>query len=68
MWWSRNFLFPSATASVSLKVGVAENDGDGRDEFQFDFNQRVADVARVQDVVHARKNLLHARVEETVRV
>lgn len=50
------------------EVGVAEDGGDGRDEFQFEFNHRVADVARVQNVSHAREKLFHTRVEETVGV
>ena len=53
---------------VEAEIRVAEDGGDGRDEFQFQFNHRLADVARVQDVIHARKNFLHARVEETVGV
>ena len=72
MWWTRNFLSASVDHFRFLErqaeVGVAEHGGDGRDEFQFQFNQRVADVAGVQDVIHARENFFHARVEKAVRV
>ncbi len=42
--------------------------GDGRDLLQLKRDERVADVARVQDVVHAREQLFDLRVEKSVRV
>ena len=49
-------------------VGVAINGGDGRDFLQLGNDGGVADVARVQNVVHAGKQFQDFRVEEIVRV
>ena len=49
-------------------VGVANDDGDGRNLFQLERDERVADVTRVQDVIHAREQLFDLRVEKSVRV
>ena len=49
-------------------VHIALHHGHGRDEFQFQFNHRIADVARVQNVFHTVKDFFHARVEKSVRV
>ena len=50
------------------QIGVADDDGDGRDLFQFKRDERVADVARVQDVPDAREKFGNFRVEKSVRV
>ncbi len=50
------------------QIGVADADGDGRDEFKLQLDHRFPDIASVQDVIDAGKKFLHAGVEKTVGV
>ena len=46
------------------EIGVTQHDGHRGDEFQFQFNDRVADVAGVKNMVHTCENCLDARIEK----
>src|SRR5882724_11938456 len=59
-----NFRF----AKWNPAVRVSQNGGDGRDFLQLHDNRGEADVARVQNVSHAREQFENFRVEKSVRV
>src|SRR5580765_1164229 len=49
-------------------VRVAEHSGNGRDGSQFQQQSVRADIARVQDVLHASEDIFDTRVKKTVSV
>ena len=53
---------------IQAAVRVSQNRGDGRDLFQFKRDERRADVARVQNMIHAREKFGNFRVEKIVCV
>ena len=50
------------------RIVVADDKGDRRDEFQFQFNHRIANIARMQDVPDAREQLGDFWIQKSVRV
>ena len=59
------FRLPIADARI---IRVSQHRRDRRDVLQVEDDGRIANVASMQDVVHAGEELRDARVEETVRV
>ena len=59
-----NFRFPQMQAAIH----VAQHRRDGRDLFQVEDHPHNADISRVQNMVHPRKQSRHFRVQPPVRV